>query len=451
VGGDCDDGDPGRNPAAAEVCDGFDNDCNFAVDDGGDVVLLHRDLDRDGWGSDRVVREGCGDLPGWTEQGGDCDDLLPWVHPGAPEPPYGGDNDCDGHTSLSATEDFLVWPRPDANCEEGTRIDVLYRDAGGRYYDPFPITSTCELAERPLVYLQSFDGDGDGRTDIVFADFWGSIWWLRRLPDLSWADVELLWEPPWEVPLWWRGSGDFDGDGRLDFLVHGAPWLADEANGELPGWILLDPFGNPAPWTPQPDFRIRADWAPRVWEGFFQEFPSLAADLDGDGCADLATTAYQGGDQSVRLARGDCGGGLSSFTEVLVAPPAQRGLELFDVDGDGQLDVWTSSDDDGDPGQTHWFAGDGDGGFGSAQEFIDFRPGSEQGADDFRAPGMCRPSYLDGDLRLDLVCTWGGYRGAEASSDLRFGDPTGAYDLGETPMLNPQGWFPPGVVGPLPF
>lgn len=76
---DCDDADPATNPATQDVCDGQDNNCNGAVDDG-------YDLDVDGystcWGNSPALL--------------DCDDGSSGVYPGAPEACDGLDNDCDG-------------------------------------------------------------------------------------------------------------------------------------------------------------------------------------------------------------------------------------------------------------------------------------------------------------------------------------------------------------------
>lgn len=71
--GDCDDGDPAIHPAAQEVVDGVDNNCDGKVDD---------DLDGDGFG----VAEG------------DCDDSDSSVFPLAGENCDDGiDNNCNGH------------------------------------------------------------------------------------------------------------------------------------------------------------------------------------------------------------------------------------------------------------------------------------------------------------------------------------------------------------------
>ncbi len=78
---DCDDGDATVFPGAAELCDGLDNDCDVAVDEG-----LTFDDDGDGHTSPASC-EGSAD---------DCDDTAPAVYPGAAETCNGVDDDCDG-------------------------------------------------------------------------------------------------------------------------------------------------------------------------------------------------------------------------------------------------------------------------------------------------------------------------------------------------------------------
>jgi hypothetical protein len=78
--GDCDDGDAATFPGAAETCDGVDQDCDRAVDDG------FPDADDDGFDT-------CGF--GNTAQA-DCDDADRRVYPGRPEQCNGDDEDCDG-------------------------------------------------------------------------------------------------------------------------------------------------------------------------------------------------------------------------------------------------------------------------------------------------------------------------------------------------------------------
>ncbi len=76
LSGDCNDADPALSPAATEVCDGVDNNCNMIVDDQTEC------FDDDG--------------DGINEQEGDCDDNDQYTYPFAPEILNGIDNDCDG-------------------------------------------------------------------------------------------------------------------------------------------------------------------------------------------------------------------------------------------------------------------------------------------------------------------------------------------------------------------
>jgi hypothetical protein len=130
---DCDDTDASSWPGAAEVCDGADNDCNGVIDDGDSV-----DVDLDGYCSDQ-----------------DCDDNNPLVHPGVNEVCDGVDNDCngaiddgfdgdlDGHEGCGGPdcddEDPLVYPGAAEVC------DGVDQDCDG------------DIDE-------TFDADGDGHS-----------------------------------------------------------------------------------------------------------------------------------------------------------------------------------------------------------------------------------------------------------------------------------------------
>ncbi len=94
--GDCDDEDPAINPAAAELCDGIDNDC--------DDEMLSDETDDDG---DGVL--GCE---------GDCDDDDPNRYPGAAEVCDGIDNDCDGQPDNADADNDGFTPC-DGDCDDG--------------------------------------------------------------------------------------------------------------------------------------------------------------------------------------------------------------------------------------------------------------------------------------------------------------------------------------------
>lgn len=104
---DCDDTDPDVHPGVQEVCDGIDNDCNGAADDG--TVATFLDQDGDGVGGSPGPQLGlCESLPpGVVETGGDCDDSNPNVFPGANDVCDGLDNDCDGAADNDLVASFV--------------------------------------------------------------------------------------------------------------------------------------------------------------------------------------------------------------------------------------------------------------------------------------------------------------------------------------------------------
>jgi hypothetical protein len=79
---DCDDSNDAVNPAAAEVCNGIDDNCDGQIDEGCSVCT---DVDGDGW----------------CVENGDCDDNNRHVYPGHNDSKGrwgkdGLDNDCNG-------------------------------------------------------------------------------------------------------------------------------------------------------------------------------------------------------------------------------------------------------------------------------------------------------------------------------------------------------------------
>ncbi len=104
AGGDCDDADVAVNPAAVEVCDGKDQDCNGAVDDAAvDAVSFYADADADGFGDAAVSVWDCSVPVGFVSDDTDCDDVDAGIFPSAAEQDDGLDQDCDG----SVDEDFV--------------------------------------------------------------------------------------------------------------------------------------------------------------------------------------------------------------------------------------------------------------------------------------------------------------------------------------------------------
>ncbi len=123
-GGDCDDADASVHPAAAEVCNGIDDNCDGDTDEGVSTTLF-QDSDGDGYGSVEV--QGCEETSELVAEGGDCDETDAEVNPGATEECNEVDDDCDGDVDEDAGEtwytdgDYDGYGDPDSgvrDCEE---------------------------------------------------------------------------------------------------------------------------------------------------------------------------------------------------------------------------------------------------------------------------------------------------------------------------------------------
>jgi len=78
--GDCNDGAAAINPAASEVCDGVDNNCNSLTDEGVQTTY-YRDMDGDGFGNPAVTQIACSQPGGYVTNNSDCDDTNAAINP----------------------------------------------------------------------------------------------------------------------------------------------------------------------------------------------------------------------------------------------------------------------------------------------------------------------------------------------------------------------------------
>jgi len=162
---DCNDRDPLIHPGAAETCDGRDNNCDGAVDEGVTGVLYF-DADLDGYGAADTETTGCEGTAGYAATGDDCDDDNADVHPDADEWCDGLDNDCDDEVDEDITfetwfadEDADGYGDPDTSVEDCVEPDGYVLDDADCDDDDDEINPDADE------YCDGVDNDCDGGTD----------------------------------------------------------------------------------------------------------------------------------------------------------------------------------------------------------------------------------------------------------------------------------------------
>jgi hypothetical protein len=200
---DCDDADAAINPAAAELCDGADNDCDGRTDedDASDATAWYADADADGYGDPTSSTVACTQPSGTVADDSDCDDADAAINPAAAEICDGTDNDCDG-----AVDDA----DPDL---DATTTSTWYADADGDGYgDAATTTASCEPPTGTVADDSDCD-DADGSInpaaaelcDGVDQDCSGALSWLEQDAD---GDGLLACE----LSLWLRSDGTINND-----------------------------------------------------------------------------------------------------------------------------------------------------------------------------------------------------------------------------------------------
>ena len=143
---DCDDTDPTISPAATEICNGTDDDCDGAVDDddpGLDTTTgttWYADLDTDGYGDASDAVAACTAPTAYVADATDCDDTEPAAYPGADEPCSSTDDlDCDGSLAATCTscQELL-----DDGASTGDGLYTVDPDGAGGHA---PVQTWCDM------------------------------------------------------------------------------------------------------------------------------------------------------------------------------------------------------------------------------------------------------------------------------------------------------------------
>ncbi len=137
---DCDDARAAVNPAAAELCNSIDDDCDSQIDDADSSLALasattwYRDADGDAYGSASVSSRSCLVTSGYVASATDCNDTNAAVNPAAAERCNSIDDDCD--SQIDDADSSLAL----------TSATTWYRDADGDSYGSAATTSRSCLA-----------------------------------------------------------------------------------------------------------------------------------------------------------------------------------------------------------------------------------------------------------------------------------------------------------------
>ncbi len=145
---DCNDNNAAINPAAAETCNGIDDDCDGSADDGLTFSTWYADADGDSYGNAATSTTACSQPSGYVSNGTDCDDNNGAINPGATENCNGIDDDCDGST------------------DEGCNTYTWFADADGDSFGNPAISTTTQTPVAPSGYVANNGDCNDGNSAI---------------------------------------------------------------------------------------------------------------------------------------------------------------------------------------------------------------------------------------------------------------------------------------------
>jgi hypothetical protein len=248
-----------------------------------------------------------------------------------------------------------------------------------------------EIAKIPNPdHAEMVDLDRDGRQDLLVADLGdfmpgdhekGSVVWLRQTAPGTFEQIPLLKGLARTADA---RAADFDGDGDLDLVVAAFGW-------HTVGGIFY--YENKT-----------TDWSAPLFEGFPVDarpggIHVPPVDLNGDGRMDVVALISQQFEHVVAFIARSRGGGFRPETIFRAVVPVwgSSGIQMVDMDGDGDLDMLMSNGDSLDDFTirpfhgVRWFENTGE--FPWVQHDLALMPGVHR----------AQAADMDGDGDLDVV------------------------------------------------
>jgi hypothetical protein len=239
---------------------------------------------------------------------------------------YGADVDGDGDLdalSASLYDGKVAW----------------YENAGGGGTS-WTLHTIATNAHAELVYVADLDGDGDA--DVLLpTDYGNTIGWYENVGGggTSWAVRTIATDPIYATAVY---AADVDGDGDLDALS------ASRYDSSVISWYRNDSIHRSVTFVSPPE----------IATGVSGPFSVYAADVDGDGDVDaLSASTY---DDKIAWYENVGGGGASwAFHTISTSADGATSVHVADVDGDGDLDALSASQEDD---KIAWYENVGGGG-----------------------------------------------------------------------------------------